>query len=99
MLELEKRKEQLDLEIINEQHRLETPKVKKEHIIYWLEKFKDGNIHDIAYQRKIIDTFVHEIKVYDDKIIIAYNYSGEKRKNTVNISDSTVFEFDLNGGG
>lgn len=98
MLELEQRKEQLDFEISNEQYRLDTPKVTKEQIIYWLEKFKDGNIYDITYQRKIIDTFIHEVKIFEDKIIIAYNYSGKNRENSVFISDTEVFEFDFNGG-
>lgn len=99
MLELEQRKEQLDFEISNEQYRLDTPKVTKEQIIYWLEKFKDGNIHDITYQRKIIDTFIQEVKIFENRIIIAYNYSGKKRENSVFISNTELFEFDFNGGG
>lgn len=98
MLELEKRKEQLDNEIYVETRRLETPKIKKEQLIYWLEKFKDGTVEDFEYQRKIIDTFVREVKVYDNKVIISYNYSGENSQNSIKIDDTEVFGFNPNIG-
>lgn len=98
MQELEKRKKQLDNEIYIEQRRLETPKVKKEHVIYWLQKFKDGDVNDIEYQRKIINSFINEVKVFENKIIISYNYSGQNSQNTLSISNTDMFEFDYNGG-
>ena len=40
----------------------------------WVGRYKDGNIHDPDYRREIIDTFVNSVFVYDDKLILTYNY-------------------------
>ena len=59
--------------------------ISKEQIIYWISSFKDGDITSEKYRQQLIDTFVHAVFVYDDKIVITYNYSGEN--NTATISD------------
>ena len=51
----------------------------------FLSNFKDGDITSEKYRQQLIDTFVHAVFVYDDKIVITYNYSGEN--NTATISD------------
>lgn len=53
------------------------PTFSKEQIIFFLERFKGGDVNDQSYQRQIIDTFVSRIWIYDDKTVITYNYSGE----------------------
>lgn len=59
--------------------------ISREQIIYWISSFKDGDITSEKYRQQLIDTFVHAVFVYDDKIVITYNYSGEN--NTATISD------------
>ena len=54
-----------------------------------ISSFKDGNITSEKYRQQLIDTFVHAVFVYDDKIVITYNYSGEN--NTATISDLNFF--------
>ena len=51
----------------------------EEKIIFWINRFKDGNIADIAYQRAIIDIFVNAIYLYDDKIVLTYNFKSDSR--------------------
>jgi len=43
----------------------------------WLRMFADGDEGDIRFQRRMIDTFVNSVYVYDDKIVIWYNIKGE----------------------
>jgi len=53
----------------------------EEKIIFWISRFKGGNVADKAYQRSIIDVFVNKIFVFDDRIVITYNYKdGENLK-------------------
>lgn len=59
--------------------------ISKEQIIYWISSFKGGDITSEKYRQQLIDTFVNAVFVYDDKIVITYNYSGEN--NTATISD------------
>ena len=56
------------------QLQLERRKFTKEEIVDWVGRYKDGNIHDPDYRREIIDTFVNSVFVYDDKLILTYNY-------------------------
>ena len=40
----------------------------------WISKYKNGNINDPDYRKEIIDTFVNSVYVYDDRLILTYNY-------------------------
>ena len=39
-----------------------------------ISRYRDGNINDPEYRREIIDAFVNSVYVYDDKLILTYNY-------------------------
>ena len=56
------------------QLQLERRKFTKKEIVDWVSRYKDGNINDPDYRREIIDTFVNSVFVYDDKMILTYNY-------------------------
>lgn len=78
--ELEEEKAAIEHRIFQEEKSL--PVLTKEHVIFWLQEFKKGNIHDIAYQRHLIDMLVNSVIVTDDpdgdqKITIAYNLSQD----------------------
>ena len=49
-------------------------KFTKEEIVDWISRYKDGNINDPDYRREIIDTFVNSVYVYDDRLLLTYNY-------------------------
>ena len=56
------------------QLQLERRKFTKEEIVDWISKYKYGNINDLDYRKEIIDTFVNSVFVYDDKLVLTYNY-------------------------
>jgi hypothetical protein len=67
------------------------PFLTKEHIVYWLLSFKNGDIHDKDYQRRIIDTLVNAVYIYDDGpkgrgIVLTFNISGYSTA-TISCSD------------
>lgn len=49
----------------------------KKHIMFSLEKIIAGDLRTESARRKIIDTFIRGIVIYDDKIEIFYNYKNE----------------------
>ena len=51
----------------------------KEDIISWIKRFTKGNISDPSFQKRIINTFVNSIYVFDDKIVIYYNVKNTKQ--------------------
>ena len=70
--DLEAEKENLNISIAKEQ--MEKPILERGHVICWISQFTDGDIDDIEYCRAIIDIFVNSIYLYDDKMVIMFNY-------------------------
>lgn len=77
--EAETKRDLLELQIAQEKV-IEKHPVTREQMLCWLDQFKGGSPEDPEYRRKLIDTFVNSVFVYDDKLIITYNYSGDDRK-------------------
>lgn len=51
--------------------------VTKEHIIWQLQKLKDGDAEDKDFQKNLINTFVQSVYLWDDRIQIDYYYTGK----------------------
>lgn len=54
-------------------------KQSKQDIAKLFTKYLNGNVSNIDYQRKIIQSFVNSVFVFDDKIVIYYNLFGNKK--------------------
>jgi site-specific DNA recombinase len=49
--------------------------------MFWLVSFKSGGINDVDHRRRVIDTSVNSVYVYDEgeksrRIIFTFNISG-----------------------
>ena len=53
---------------------IERPIYTKEELISWISHFKYGDIKDKKFQKEVVDTFLNSVYVYDDKLILYYNY-------------------------
>lgn len=88
--ELELEKNDVEGQIAREE--IKKPLLTKERIMYWLTSFKSGDINDMDYRRRVIDTLVNSVYVYDDgskgrRIVFTFNISGQ---NTATISCSDI---------
>ena len=72
--ELEAQRESLRIDLA--QLQLKHHKFSKEEIVEWISRFKDGDINDHSFQKEIIDIFVNSVYVYDDKLLLTYNYKN-----------------------
>ena len=59
--------------------------IDKEQVIFWLEKFREGDINDEEFCQTVIDLFVNSVTVWDEpddkfKITIAYNLTSIPQK-------------------
>jgi len=93
LLELEGQKQDLEHKI--ERERMKKPALTKERIAYWLQSFRGGDVTDPEYQRKIIDTLLNSVYVYDTddrgrRIVFTFNLSGN---NTATLTLSDVSDF------
>ncbi len=82
MAELEEQKAQLlsEIELSKVDNSL---RLTRDHILFFLLKFRDMNMSDPECRQKLFDTFVNSIFVYDDKVILTFNYSGNDRQITI----------------
>lgn len=74
--ELESEREDIEYEVQKEQ--AAKPRIERDVIIFLIDQFRDGDINDIEYRKKLIDTFIHKVYVYDDKLLIIYNYTNRE---------------------
>lgn len=74
LLELEAQEKKLAGAIATE--KAIRPTYARERIVFWLEQFRGGDIHDRAFREKLVTTFVNAVYLFDDHIRIALNYSG-----------------------
>ena len=89
---LEKLREELKVSIL--QAELGHLKYSREDIIEWISRFKYGDPDNKEYQRQIIDIFLNSIYVFDDRLVLTYNYKNGTQ--TVTLADvSAVFGSDL----
>ncbi len=69
----------------------------KGHILFFLDQFRNMNFEDRNAQRRLVEVFVNSVFVFDDKITITYNYSGENRTITLNEIDNLPAEEGFGG--
>ena len=74
--ELESEREDVEFEVQKEQ--AAKPIIGRDAIIFLIDQFKDGDINDTEYRKKLIDTFIHKIYMYDDKLLIIYSYTNRE---------------------
>ena len=55
----------------------------RDHILFFLYEMRDKNIEDPECQKQLVQTFVNAVFVYDDKVTITFNYSGDNRTVTL----------------
>ena len=63
-----------DIEISIAREKLEKTPLSKEQIVFWIGRFKGGDIDDPAYRQSLVDIFINSIFLYDDKLVIAFNW-------------------------
>ena len=70
--ELEATKEELEAKIACE--KLAKPKVSAEFMTFWLHRFRKLDVRQKSHRKMLIDTFINAIFLYDDKMVITFNY-------------------------
>ena len=71
-LELEAAKEELENRISLE--KLEKPQISEEFMRFWLHRFRKLDMAKKEHRQMLIDVFINAIFLYDDKMLITFNY-------------------------
>ena len=70
--ELEATKENLETRIACE--KLAKPRISAEFITFWLQRFRKLDVRQESHRKMLIDTFINAIFLYDDKVVLTFNY-------------------------
>lgn len=71
--------EQENIKTLIAQEQIERPIISKEQIEAWIMNFAKIDLNNEKQKQRIIDVFINSIYVYDDKVIVFFNYKdGEK---------------------
>ena len=70
--ELENRRDELENRLACE--KLAKPKVSAEFMTFWLHRFRKLDVRQQSHRKMLIDTFINAIFLYDNKMVITFNY-------------------------
>ena len=91
--QLEETKRELEARIAEE--KLAKPKVTEEFIRFWLLRFRKLDISLKDQRQALVDTFINAIYLYDDKVLITFNY--KEGTQTVTFGEATEVASEGNG--
>ena len=91
--QLEETKRELEARIAEE--KLAKPKVTEEFIRFWLLRFRKLDMSLKDQRQALVDTFINAIYLYDDKVLITFNY--KKGTQTVTFGEATEVASEGNG--
>ena len=83
--DLEEQRKELQARIAEE--RLAKPKMKEEFVRFWLLRFRKLDMSQQEQRQALVDTFVNSIYLYDDKVLITFNY--KEGTETVTFGEAT----------
>ena len=74
---LDDAKKSLQAQVAIEQ--ISHPLLTRDEVIYWLCQFRRLDMSVLEDRRRLVDSFVNSVTIYDDKIVITFNYKdGQK---------------------
>ena len=91
--QLEETKRELEARIAEE--KLAKPKVTEEFIRFWLLRFRKLDMSLKDQRQALVDTFINSIYLYDDEVLITFNY--KEGTQTVTFGEATEVASEGNG--
>jgi DNA invertase Pin-like site-specific DNA recombinase len=70
--ELEASKSDIEIKILQEE--IQKTLLTREQILFWLHKFRGIDVSKREHRQRLIDTFINTVYLYDDKIVLTFNF-------------------------
>ena len=90
---LEQQKEELSIRIAQEE--IIKPPIDKDKILFWLHRFRKMDTTKLEHRKRLIDSFVNAIYLYDDKIVFTFNYKDGSKTITMEEIENSALSSDL----
>ena len=81
--ELEETKSNLGIQILQEE--MQRPVFTRKQILFGLHRYRKLDMDKLEHRQSLIDTFVNAIFLYDDKLVLTFNYKDGTK--TVSLKD------------
>ena len=72
-------------------------KFDEKQILYYLSNITKGDRSDIRYAQSLVDTFINSVYVYEDKVVICYNFTGDSSKIAIEDIEKAMLEAEERG--
>ena len=79
--ELEETKSQLEISILQEE--MHKPMLTREQIAFFIYRFRKFDVTKREQRQRLIDSFVNAVYLYEDKIILTFNYKDGSKTITL----------------
>ena len=90
---LEQQKEELTIRIAQEE--IIKPPIDKDKILFWLHRFRKMDTTKLEHKKRLIDSFVNAIYLYDDKIVFTFNYKDGSKTISMEEIENSALSSDL----
>ena len=90
MLELEHTRDEINLKLIKEE--MKKPTITKEGLILWLRQIQTMSLETKEHKQRLIDCFVNAVYLYDDKLVITFNYKEASKTVTLKEVNGSIIE-------
>lgn len=91
LLELEAQRTSIETGIAKE--KMNAKLIARDEVIWFMERFRDGNQDDIGWRIYIVETFLRAAYLYDDgRLLLHLNFGGKNSSITLKIAETAVEE-------
>ena len=80
---LENEKKEIAVQIAKEE--IGKPLLEKNQIVFWFHRLRKYNVNRLEHRRRLIDSFINSVYLYDDRMVIIFNYKDGSK--TVSLSE------------
>ena len=91
--ELEQQKSDLSVRIMQEE--MVKPPIDKDKIVFWLTRFRKLDTTNLEHKKRLVDSFINAIYLFDDRIIFTFNYKDGSRTITFDEIENSDLGSDL----
>lgn len=90
MLELEHTGDEINLKLTKEE--MKKPTITKEDLVLWLKQIQTMSLETKEHKQRLIDCFVNAVYLYDDKLVITFNYKDASKTVTLKGGNGSIIE-------
>ena len=87
---MEQTRDEINLKLVKEE--MKKPTITKEGLILWLKQIQTMSLETKEHKQRLIDCFVNAVYLYDDKLVITFNYKEASKTVTLKEANGSIIE-------